>query len=298
MRQQPDWNLLPIFVTVADAGSISVAARLLGLPKSSISRGIAALEGALGVQLFHRTTRKLAVTTAGQRFYDRVRPLVLSLKDLAGSLPEQGDDPSGELRISAPIDMALTWLVDAIAEFAALHPAIRLDVRPTNRYVDVVAEGFDVSLRVGRKLADSSLIARRLSDLAMAIYASPSYIAQRGEPRTVDQLASHEWVNALRVNVISPELTLPREPRLATDDLMFACRAIECGMGIGLLPTFLGQREVAVGRLVRVLPRWSSDSQFGLFYVYPAGQHVPRKVTAFRDFLVQHLASHPLAPPR
>ncbi len=298
MRQQPDWNLLPIFVSVADAGSISVAARLLGLPKSSISRGIAALEGALGVQLFHRTTRKLAVTTAGRTFYDRVRPLVLSLKDLAGGLPEQDDEPSGELRVSAPIDMALSWLVDAIAEFAALHPAIRLDVRPTNRYVDIVAEGFDVSLRVGRKLADSSLIARRLADLVMAIYASPAYIAQHGEPRTADQLASHDWVSAMRQSALPPELMLSREPRVATDDLMFACGAIKRGIGLGLLPTFLAQPDVAAGRLVRVLPRWSTEPQFSLFYVYPAGQHVPRKVTAFRDFLVQYLARHPLAAPR
>ncbi|WP_224368034.1 LysR family transcriptional regulator [Hyalangium versicolor] len=293
MDGTPDLNLLPLFVTVAETASMSAAARKLGLPKSSVSRGVAGLEASLGVQLFHRTTRNVALTTAGTAFYEKARPLVASLRTLTGSLPEQEAEPSGELRVTAPVDMGLTFLPVLAARFSARYPAVTLDIRLTNRRVDLIAEGFDVALRVSGKLPDSTLVARKVSGLDMALYASPNYVARRGQPRTPEDTGTHEWVCVHHMKVPS-SLAAPKRPRLVTDDLMFAHRSIREGLGIGILPTFLARPDVISGRLLRVLPRWIQHGG-SLFFVHPRAERVPRKVAAFRDFLLDFVATSPLA---
>jgi len=289
----PDLNLLPLFVAVAETWSMSAAARNLGLPKSSVSRGVAALEESLGVQLFHRTTRKVALTTAGTAFYEKVRPHVAALRDITGGLPEQEAEPSGELRITSPVDMALTFLAPLAAEFSARYPAVQLDIRPTNQTVDLVGEGFDGALRVALKLSDSTLVARRVSGLESAIYAAPTYLARRGPPRSASDVGAHDWVIHRHVKQLPPPLVAPERPRLVTDDLLFAHRAVREGMGLGLLPTFLARQDVTAGLLIRVLPTWGSKVG-SLFFVHPRTEHVPRKVAAFRDFVLAFIAANPL----
>lgn len=293
MPGTPDLNLLPLFVTVAETASMSAAARKLGLPKSSVSRGIAGLEASLGVQLFHRTTRNVALTTAGSAFYEKARPLVASLRTLTGSLPEQEAEPSGDLRISAPVDMGLTFLPILAARFSARYPAVTLDIRLANRRVDLVAEGFDAALRVSSKLADSTLVARKVSGVDMALYASPNYVARRGQPRAPEDTGSHDWVLVQSMKV-PPPLAAPRKARLVTDDLMFAHRSIREGLGMGVLPAFLARPDVTSGRLIRVLPRWTQHGG-NLYFVHPHAERVPRKVAAFRDFLLDFVGTHPLA---
>src|SRR6266540_4219601 len=287
-----DLNLLPLFIAVAETASMSAAARKLGLPKSSVSRGIAALEGSLGVQLFHRTTRNVGLTTAGSAFYERARPLVASLRDITGGLPEQEVEPSGDLGISAPIDMGLTFLPPLAAQFSARYSAVRLDVRLSNKRVDLIAEGFDAALRASAKLADSTLVARRLSAVEMGLYAAPHYFARRGQPRAPADTDAHEWVCVHGMKT-PPPLAAPKKPRLATDDLMFAHRSIREGLGIGVLPTFLARQDVTSGLLVRILPKWAQRGSH-LFFVHPRAEHVPRKVAALRDFLLDFLAQRPL----
>ncbi|WP_224240147.1 LysR family transcriptional regulator [Hyalangium gracile] len=302
MPGTPDLNLLPLFVTVAETASMSAAARKLGLPKSSVSRGVAGLEASLGVQLFHRTTRSVALTTAGTAFYERARPLVASLRALTGSLPEQEAEPSGELRVTAPVDMGLTFLPMLSARFSARYPAVTLDIRLANRRVDLVAEGFDVALRVSGPLPDSTLVARKVSAVDMGLYAAPTYVARRGQPRAPEDTGTHDWVLVHRMKV-PPPLSAPSKPRLVTDDLMFAHRSIREGLGMGVLPTFLARQDVTSGRLIRVLPRWAQHGG-SLFFVHPRAERVPRKVAAFRDFLLDFVATHPLSskmdttPPR
>lgn len=292
MHGTPDLNLLPLFVAVAETSSMSEAARKLGLPKSTVSRGIAALEASLGVQLFHRTTRNVALSTAGAAFYEKARPLVASLREITGSLPEQEAEPSGELRITAPTDMGLTFLTRLTAEFARRYPAVLLDMRLSNRRVDLVAEGFDGALRVARKLEDSSLVARRVTALDAGLYASSAYVARRGQPRAPDETGAHDWV-AMQAMHIPPPLTAPARPRLATDDLLFAHGAVREGLGLGILPTFLANPDVASGLLVRVLPRWGMEAGT-LHFVYPRTGHLSRKVRAFRDFVIEFVAARPL----
>lgn len=289
-----DLNLLPVFVAVAEAGSMSAAARHLGTPKSSVSRGIAALEAALGVRLLHRSTRKVSMTTAGASFYERARPLLASLREVAGTLPEQEEEPSGELRVTASVDIGLTFVPGLVARFIARYPKIVVDLRLTNQVVDLVGEGFDVALRISARLSDSSLVVQRLSALELRLFAAPSYVARRGHPRSPADAGSHDWIGWRGVR-LPPPLLAAAQPRVLVDDVMLLHRMIREGAGIGVLPTFLAQPDVVAGELVQLLPRWTLGAG-SLFFVHPHAGHVPRKVSAFRDFVRAYLRERPLHP--
>jgi DNA-binding transcriptional LysR family regulator len=290
-----DLNLLSLFVTVADTSSFSEAARKLSLPRSSISRQIAELESALGVQLFHRTTRQVAISTAGAALYERVSPQLADMRRALGTLPERDELPSGLLRITVPADLGVTFMGDVLSGFAARYPGVTLDVRLSSHYVDLIAEGFDLALRISmNRLADSSLIARRLSGVALELYASPTYLARRGAIRSPEDTARHEWVSFRGTAPPPPFPKQARAPRIIGDDMLFVHRAVRAGLGIAFLPTFLAQEEVASGQLVRVLPRHTVRTGT-LYLVHPKAQNVARKVSAFRDYLIDHLASHPLS---
>jgi DNA-binding transcriptional LysR family regulator len=294
MAGTPDWNLLPFFIAVAENGSISAAARKLQSPKSSVSRSVAALEQALGVQLFHRTTREVQLTTAGTAFYERARPLVAAFRELTASLPEQEAEPSGTLRITVPLDMAVTFLVGAFAQFLARYPNVQLDVRPSNRMTELAGEGFDAALRVAPKLKDSALVARRLGTVDLGIYGAPTYVAQFGSPRALSECVKHRWVSFTGLSRLPGELKAVAAPRISTDDLLLTHRMVRAATGLGVLPSYLAQEDVLAGRLIRVLPAWK-QTVGTLFFVYPPAQHLPRKVAALRDYLVDVLAQRPLA---
>ncbi|WP_224367816.1 LysR family transcriptional regulator [Hyalangium versicolor] len=292
-----DLNLLGFFVAVAETNSFSEAARRLGVPKSSVSRGVARLEASVGAQLLHRTTRHVSLSTSGAALYEQVSPLLASLKKVVGTLPEREEAPSGELRLTAPHDMGATFLPEVIARFTARYPLVRVDCRLTNRTVDLVAEGFDLALRAsGARLADSSLKVRRLGAIDVQLFASPTYLARRGVPRTPEELAHHDFV-AFRGLKHLGELGLSeKKAHVVADDMLFLREAVKAGAGIAILPTFLAQAEVTSGQLVRVLPRYTQAST-SLMMLYPRAQHLPRKVMVFRDFLVEFLQSRPLSAP-
>jgi DNA-binding transcriptional LysR family regulator len=211
-----------------------------------------------------------------------------------GSLPEREALPSGELRVTAPNDLGAIVLAPVLSGFSTRYPAVEIDVRLTNRHVDLVAEGFDAALRISvARLSDSSLVARRLSVLEMQVFAAPTYLARAGVPRAPKDTADHAWV-LMRGHKLPPAFPAPTvKPRLVGDDVLFVCRACSAGAGLAVLPTFLAREELAAGRLVRVLPRFSQRSG-ALYLVHPPARHVARKVTAFRDYLVEHFASYPL----
>ena len=288
-----DLSLLPAFVAVAEAASISAAARRLGLPKSSVSRAVTALEEALGVQLVHRTTRKVSLTTAGAAFLARTRPHLASIEAAAAAVAEQGETPSGVLRLTASEDVGMTVLAPAVERFAARHPSIVLDVRLSNERLDLVAQGFDAALRIaGRALPDSALVARSLGAFEVHLFASPDYVARHGAPKTVEEAAARDWIALTGMRTPRP-FVLPKTPRLVTNDVLFVREAVRAGLGIGLLPTFLARNDLTAGRLVRIVPRAALRGG-RLLFVHPPAEHVPRKLTAFRDFLLEYLRERPL----
>ena len=169
-----DLNLLTVFDAVARTASFSAAARELRLPKSSVSRAIARLEAELGVQLLFRTTRQVSLSAAGTAFHDRLAPLLRSLRAAVGELPEREEEPSGTLRVTAPVDLGVLFLAEMVTRYTARYPGVSVDLHLTGRVVDLVGEGFDVALRVAGRLADSTLVARNLGKRNLADEEAPS----------------------------------------------------------------------------------------------------------------------------
>jgi DNA-binding transcriptional LysR family regulator len=289
-----DLNLLAMFEAVARTSSFSAAAQELGIPKSSTSRAIARLEEELGAQLLFRTTRKVALSAAGTALYDRVAPLLRSMKAALGELPETEEAPSGTLKVTAPADLGVFFLAEVLARYSARYPAVSVKLHLTGRLVDLVGEGFDVALRVAPKLEDSTLVVRRAAPVVLHLFASPLYLARRGTPRSEDELAEHDWIlfrggaQCLRVAGARPPSRRP--PRIVCDDVLFVRDAVRAGAGIGLLPTFVAEADVVAGGLVRILPRYERFAG-NLYVVSPAAKHVPRKVTAFRELVLEMLKS-------
>jgi DNA-binding transcriptional LysR family regulator len=287
-----DLNLVAVFEAVARTGSFSAAAKELGIPKSSASRAIARLESELKVQLLFRTTRKVSVSESGTALYDRVTPLLRSMKSALAGLPARGEMPSGTLRVTAPVDLGVLFLAEVLARYAARYPAVSVDLHLTGRVVDLVGEGFDVALRVASKLADSSLVVRRAAPVLFQLFASPSYLARRGTPRSADELDEHDWVvfrgGPQKLRVAAVRRAAGRAPRILCDDLLFVRDAVRAGVGVGLLPTFVAEPDVLAGSLVRIVPRFERPAG-SLYIVMPAAKHVPGKVTAFRDLVLEML---------
>jgi DNA-binding transcriptional LysR family regulator len=289
-----DLNLLSVFEAVARTSSFSAAAKELGIPKSSASRAVARLEDELGVQLLFRTTRQVSLSEAGTALYDRTTPLLRSIKAAVGEIPRPEEAPSGTLKVTAPVDLGVLFLAEVVTRYVARYPAVCVDLHLTGRVVDLVGEGFDVALRVASKLEDSTLVARRAAPAVFHLYASPLYLARRGAPRNEDELRQHDWVvfrggpQKLRVPESRKSPSAGRPARIACDDLLFVRDAVRAGAGIALLPTFLVEPDVLSGALVRVLPRLERQAG-NLYVVTPAGKHVPSKVTAFRDLVLEML---------
>jgi len=290
-----DLGLLSIFVAVAETASFSAAAQRLGVSKGTVSRGLARLEAQLGVELLHRTTRRVALSTAGNALYQRTAGHLATLRQAVGSLPEGNDEPAGELRVAAPADFGVTVLPQVVARFVERYPDVHVDLTLTHRSIDLVAEGFDVAVRVAlHRLEDSSLTMRRLSRVEGHLYAAPSYLARRGMPRSVGD-AGHDWV--LFRPVTPRQLGLPDNlrARVLCDDVFFARAALRAGAGVGVLPSYLAEPLLASGELERVLPTFRVRGE-GYVLLYPSSGQVPRKVLAFRDLLVEAVRARPLAP--
>jgi DNA-binding transcriptional LysR family regulator len=294
-----DLNLLPIFVAVAETSSFSAAATKLGIPKSTISRGVASLEAALGVQLFHRTTRKVSLSTAGTSLLERSGSIVLALQQSVTELPELQEAPSGTLRVTAPIDFGAAVLAEITTRFTARYPALEIDLRLTNAMVDLVGEGVDIAFRISSQpLKSSSLVAQKVGAVALQLHASPSYLARRGTPRTPQDLHGHSWVGfrgSSRLRLIGPDrpATVEARGRIVCDDMFFMRETLRASAGIGMLATFVAKEDVSSGDLVCVLPRWSVLGG-QLWLVWPGGKRPPRKVVVFRDFVLESLRTRVL----
>lgn len=294
-----DLNRIAVFVRVVEDQGFTSAARALGLPKSSVSRAVALLEAELGVRLLQRSTRRVSLTEAGGAFYERASRGLAVVAEAAAAVADMQGALRGLIRMTAPVDAGDRLLGAPLARFVRRHPRVHVELVLTGRLVDLVEEGFDLALRAGA-LRDSALVARKIGESEGGAYASPRYLARRGAPARVEDLARHRCVlfrptrgRALwaltgpageeRVEVGGP---------LGADDLSFVRRALLAGVGVGLLPTFLCARDVERGRLERVLPAYRAFAA-PLHLVYPSAHYVPRRVAALRDFL---LAS--LVPPR
>jgi DNA-binding transcriptional LysR family regulator len=294
-----DLNHVNTFVRVIDAGSFTAAARTLGLPKSSVSRRVSALEAALRIQLLQRGTRKLVLTEAGRLYFERARAALGGLADASATVTDMSREVAGPIRFTAGGD-STGMLAGLLGEFLARYPKVRLDVALTARRVDLVAEEFDLALRAGR-LIDSSLVVRRLGRFHLGLFASRAYLRKAGRPTRLADLARHRCIlfggaserNQLRLVGPGGEQTVAIDGPLVVHDVSFAVDAIAAGIGIGLVPEiflrWMGPRARSVsGELVRVLPDYGLvGTEVAL--VSPPKAYEPARVKLLRDFLADRL---------
>ncbi len=292
-----DLNHVTAFVRVVQDGSFTAAAKALGLPKSSVSRSIAQLEQDLGVRLLHRTTRKLHLTDAGTAFHNRVARALADIDEATAAASDLQRELRGSIRISAPVDLGVWAVAPIVARFVRRHPTVTVEVRLSNRVVDLVAENFDLAVRAG-PTRDDSLIARRAGTPDLALYASSRYVARRGAPKALADLGSHDCM-ALRTDAgtmawkltsasTDEEQIVHPSGSIAADDISFLKKAVLAGGGIALLPLYLVAREERAGKLVRILPEWRFTGS-RLHVVYPSARYVPQRVVTFRDYLLREL---------
>jgi DNA-binding transcriptional LysR family regulator len=281
---------MQIFVSTVDAQSFTAAADKLGLSKQFISRRIIALEERLGVRLLVRTTRKLSITDVGRSYYERALKIIDEVHDVEQLVSDQNAAPRGTLRVSAPMSFGTLHLGPAIARFMTQCPDVRIELDLSDRYVDIVGEGYDMAIRIGQ-LNDSSMIARQIAPAQLVACASPAYLKRRGKPQTPAELKDHdcllyghsrsvEWIFADK----GKPLHVPVKGRLRANNGELACAAAIEGLGIVLLPTFIVGAALREKKLVTLLDAYTPPP-VGIYAVYPQHRQSSLTVKAFTDFL-------------
>ncbi|MDX1299187.1 MAG: LysR family transcriptional regulator [Pseudomonas sp.] len=279
-----------IFTRVVECHSFTLAAQGLGMQKSTVSRRIALLEERLGVRLLNRTTRKLRLTEVGQAYYERCRQIMLDFAEAEQAVMQLQQEPSGLLRITAPIEFGQLFLGRVLGDFMRLYPHISAEVELTSRHVDPVEEGVDIAILVGQP-QDSTLIARKVFETSRRLYASPGYLALHGTPQRVGELHAHRAIvlpnDSSRYWPLLGE-SIACQRILACNNITFAREAALAGAGIAGLPIMISALAVAEGRLVELLPE-ASLPVGELYAVYPSRRFQAMKVKTFLDFLMTSL---------
>jgi len=291
--EQYDANDLLIFARVAEAGSFTRAAERLKLPKSTISRRISQLEERLGERLLQRTTRRLNLTEFGHSLLEHARQVAAEVDAVAALAEHRQARPSGRLRVSMPSDFANLLLVDMLAAFVAMHPAVTLELDLSPRRVDLLGENFDLALRMGTLPDDANLAARRIAIYPSGLYASPNYLAARGAPDTPEALADHDCLHLLGRNSEpaawclrqgEKEWTGTPPGRSIANSPELLIRLARAGAGIVAAPEYFALPYVRRDELRRILPDWSLPSATA-WAVFPGRRLMPTKTRAFLDML-------------
>ncbi|MCD8504633.1 MAG: LysR family transcriptional regulator [Burkholderiaceae bacterium] len=287
------------FVAVVDAGSFVAAADKLQLSKAVVSRQLAMLEDELGTRLLHRTTRRVSLTSDGELFLGRSREFLQQWQEALDEVSHRSVQARGTLRINVPFSYGVMYLAPLWPVFMQRHPDVLLDVTLSDRVTDLVDEGYDLAVRIG-KLPSSSLVSRRLAAMRLKLCAAPTYVKSCGKPKEPSDLVSHRilaysllstgdtWTLSLKSDPTRQE-AIDVRPVMRSNNGDTCTQAAIAGQGIVLQPDFMVQRHIDRGELLELLPRWQAE-EFGVYAVYPSRRHLPAKVRLMIDFLVANLA--------
>ncbi len=285
------------FRTVVETGGFSAAARRLGLSKAAVSKQVAELEAHFGTALLHRTTRRLNATDAGRRYFENCVRLLDELGEVEAEVRNSQAEPSGRLRVSAPINFGNAVLAPVICAIAQRYPKLEIQVELNDRFVDLIEEGFDVALRIRTSLPDSSLIARRIGSITRSVCAAPSYVKRMGMPKTPEELKNHACL--IYTLSTSPHdwkffsgakpVTVRVNGGIQSNNGQFLMSFLLAGLGIAFLPDFAVGEAIRAGRLKRILENYRTEPH-DLYLVYPANRHQSPKLRAFMDMAAEHLA--------
>lgn len=288
-----------VFTAVVDAGSFAAAADKLDLSRGMTSRYVAQVEAHLGVRLLNRTTRRLSLTEAGSDYYQRAVQVLALAEEAERAVTQEAAVARGTLRINTSVSFGVRHVGGAISAYLQRHPQVKVDLTLNDRIVDLVEEGFDVAVRIARKI-DPGLVARPITRARMVACASPDYIRRRGMPKSPADLARHNCLtyayaglqNEWRFVCRGREQTVKVAGNLhGNNGDVLSCAAAE-GLGVAVLPTFVVHEMLREKKLARVLKGWETD-ELTVFAVYPSRQFLPPKVRSFVDFMVERFGGEP-----
>lgn len=287
------YTAMKVFCRVVERESFAATGRDLGVSTAMVSKYVAALEKELGIRLLNRTTRRVSPTDEGQYYYGRCSTLLMELDELESSVTQQGLEPRGVLRLTAPMDFSVLHLMEPIQLFQEQFPLVRIELDLDDRQRNMVADKFDVAIRIAR-LGDSTLVARKITQCRSGLYASPEYLDENGEPTTPEELQQHRCLmytnqtqdrNSLVFNDNEGQKHKVRVPwTLAANNGRALCEAAAQGMGIIQQPDFIAADFVREGRLRPVMTDYP-PFEFNVYAVYQHRQFLPKRITAFVDFL-------------
>lgn len=287
---------MEVFVRAVELGGFSAAARSLRMTPSAVSKLVARLESRLGARLINRSTRRLQLTAEGETFHARARAILADIDEAERAIAA-GAEPRGRLRVNSNVPFGMHYLLPLTPRFTAAHPEVQLDITLSDQVIDLLHERADVAIRVG-PMAPSQLRARKLGEAGMALVASPGYLARRGVPETLDDLEGHSLVtfNFARhcdewpFRVDGARISRPVPGQVMVSDGESSRRLALAGQGISRLSLFHVGRDIAEGRLVKVLEAFNPGDSEAVHAVYVGeARHLPARVRAFVDFLVKHV---------
>lgn len=291
---------IQVFIQIVERGTITAAAAHLQLAKSAVSRRLSELEERLGVELFHRSTRKLNLTESGRELYQRCLQIMDEIVEAESSIKEAHQDIRGKIKIAAPLSFGLMHLASAIIDFQKEHPAITFDIDFNDREVDLIQEGFDVAVRIAQ-LKDSSLIARKLAELSTVVCASPEYLSRHGKPSIPEDLKQHDCITYSYLTRPDQWDFLDSDGKLISVNVKNIIRAnngefmrdaASAGLGIIRQPTFIAFKDIDSGKLIPLLEDYTSTT-VNAYAIYPPTRHLSQRVRQFIDFLVARYAGKP-----
>ncbi len=286
-----------MFVQVAEKGSFSAAAEAIGTTRSAASKQILALEDTLGVRLLNRTTRQVSLTEVGWTYYERVVRLLEELQDTELAVQSLHRQPKGILRVNGPMSFGTLYLGSAVADFMAVHDGLRVQFTLTDRFIDPVEEGVDVTIRIA-SLENSSLIARKIANIRRCLCASAGYLEKHPAPESPDDLALHDCLHYGHIatdyrwtlrGIDGDEQTVPIRSKLCANNGEVIAQAAGKGLGIAALPDFIVAAQLDAGGLKIVLPDWRPPD-IAIYALYTPNKHLAAKVRLFIDFLVERFA--------
>ncbi|KFG67087.1 LysR family transcriptional regulator [Microvirga sp. BSC39] len=291
---------MQVFVRVAALGSFSAAARALDLSQTMVTKHVAALEDRLGVKLLHRSTRKLVLTEGGRDYLTACERILAEIEEAEASASLDRIEPRGTLRLNVPLTFGFRHIAPALPEFNRLHPDVSFDLGLADRFVDLIEEGWDLAIRIGR-LKDSSLVARRLADCRIVVCAAPSYLKKHGAPQSLDDLSRHNCLGYTLPSAVEAnrwtfgrdgEIVVPVQGNLRANNGDALLAAAIAGQGLIYQPTFIVGDSLRNGSLVPVLGGYPIHPP-GIHAVLPSGRQAPAKVRVFIEFLARRFAPEP-----
>ncbi|EJL85080.1 transcriptional regulator [Herbaspirillum sp. CF444] len=295
-------RVVTIFLGVVRAGSFSRAAVEAGMTPQAVSKAVGQLEEHLGVRLFHRTTRKLSLTEEGARLSELADPGLRLLDEALDQVQNSRRDAEGVIRVSAPTSVGNLLLMPLIQKFQEQYPNIHFDFLLDDRFTDLVAERVDVGFRTGKE-PQRNLVARRLGDIVLQIYAAPSYLEKYGKPKNLAELRKHRCTGFRHPNngrlspwmlTVDGTTVFQEMPAVVSFNTMESeVAAVQAGVGIGQLVVYSTREQVAAGKLVPILPRLNSVYG-GMYMYYPQRTQMPLRVRHFIDFIIEELRKAPI----